>query len=116
MKIKSGIVEEQQRSQLTNDNTISVKQRKAELDRKGLEQLLGATEDTVSFSAAKEINRSIGSERAARIAELRKLFEAGQLHYDSGIVAQAFTKHVDEEVAFDKLLEAKNGSGGKESV
>ena len=103
MKIRTGLVEEQQKSQLANENTIGVKRRFADLDRKMIGQVLGEVSDTVDLGASQQLSQ-LEDQRSARIEELKKLYASGNLKYDSRMVAGFFAQQVDEEISFDKIL------------
>jgi hypothetical protein len=94
-------IEEQHRSQLTNDNTV--RRKVGESDRKGAESNPGEVVDRVDVSGSSVLMR-VDENRRLRVAELQKLYGAGELRYDNKQVAQSFLSHVDEEIDFDRLL------------
>ena len=106
-RISSSTVEEKQKTQLTNDNTVTTKQRLAELDRKIISPVFGGVDDTVELSTSKEISQS-DEARTARVAELKKLYSQNNLKYDSGVVAKSLVSAIDEEIDFGRLLGLNN--------
>jgi hypothetical protein len=102
MNIKPRRIEEQDRTQAAGNQAIARRRGAGGGQAAAAESADGT--DTVEVSLSKAINEDDSAARRARVAELKRLYEAGKLQYNGAKVAPAVSDYLEEEIGFEAVL------------